>query len=68
MRPPTDYVLAIEEAGGKPRVFSTFTPAPEERIPPRMDLTYGLDVKDLSALDGASGLILPGGGDIDPSF
>ncbi|MQA99077.1 MAG: gamma-glutamyl-gamma-aminobutyrate hydrolase family protein [Actinobacteria bacterium] len=68
MRPPTDYVLALQSAGGYPRVFSTHNPASEVPIPAGMDLTAGLDPDDLSPLDGAIGLLLPGGGDIDPAM
>ena len=68
MRPPTDYVLAIESAGGWPRVFSTFTPSDPDDVPAGIDLTHGLDPDDISALDGAIGLVLPGGGDIDPQM
>ena len=68
MRPPTDYVLAVDAAGGWPRVFSTFVPAHPDDVPPGMDLTPGLHPDDVSPLDGAGGLILPGGGDIDPAM
>jgi len=33
-----------------------------------MDVTYGIDPLDASCLEGASGLLLPGGGDIDPEW
>ena len=68
MRPPTDYVLAVESAGGWARVFSTFVPSDPDDVPVGMDLTAGVDPDDLSPLDGAVGLVLPGGGDIDPAL
>jgi putative glutamine amidotransferase len=67
MRPPTHYLHAVESAGGYGRVFSTHNPASDVEIPVGMDLTSGLDPDDLSPLDGAIGLVLPGGGDIDPA-
>lgn len=68
MRPPTDYVHAVESAGGHARVFSTHDPSSDADIPAGMDLTTGLAPDDLSPLDDAVALLLPGGGDIDPAF
>ena len=68
MRPPTDYVYAIAKAGGRPRVFSPFKPSPDVKIPMGMDLTAAVDPDDVSPLDGAIGLVLPGGGDVDPAL
>lgn len=67
-RLPLTYVHAIELAGGRARVLSTFDANPTEEAPEGMDVHYGLDPLDPSSLDGASGLLLPGGGDIDPEL
>lgn len=67
MRPPIDYVHAVESAGGHARVFSTHDPSSDIDIPVGMDLTTGLAPDDPAPLDGAIALLLPGGGDIDPA-
>lgn len=66
-RVPTLYAHAIDKAGGLPKVFSPFDALrAEEHIPEGLPVTLGVEADDLSPLDGAVGLLLPGGGDIDP--
>lgn len=66
-RIPVLYASAIEKAGGYARVYSPFDHLrADERIPPGLDVTMDVDPEDTSPLDGAVGLLLPGGGDIDP--
>jgi putative glutamine amidotransferase len=67
-RLPLPYVQAVEAAGGRARVVSTFEPNPTEETPDGLDATHGLDPLDPSILEGASGLLIPGGGDIDPEL
>jgi gamma-glutamyl-gamma-aminobutyrate hydrolase PuuD len=49
-------------------VLSTFGPNPTEEVPEGLDVTLDLDPLDPTALEGASGLLIPGGGDIDPEL
>lgn len=66
-RLPSLYAHAVSRSGGVPKVFSPFDELrPEENIPPGVEIQLGVDPDDLSPLDGAIGLLLPGGGDIDP--
>lgn len=58
----------MELAGGRGKVLSTFDPNPTEEVPEGLDVLTGLDPLDPSPLDGASGLLIPGGGDIDPEL
>lgn len=67
-RLPLPYLQAVEASGGRARVLSTFELPPTESVPDGMDALLGLDPSDPSPLDGASGLLLPGGGDIDPEW
>ena len=67
-RLPTDYITAVRNAGGAPVVVSTFDLYPDEQPPPDVDVRAGLDPLDPSTLDGAVGLVLTGGGDVDPAF
>lgn len=67
-RLPLPYVAALREAGADARVFSTFSVVPAERAPEDLLVEVGLDPQDASPMDGAVGLVLPGGGDIDPAF
>jgi putative glutamine amidotransferase len=68
LRFPLTYAHAVRLAGGDPVVLSTFDTQPNAQIPEEYELLSGLDPLDASALDGLSGLVLPGGGDIDPSW
>lgn len=66
-RVPLLYARAIREARGEPRVFSPFDQLrPNEHVPKELQVTLETDPEDLSPLEGAVGLLLPGGGDIDP--
>jgi gamma-glutamyl-gamma-aminobutyrate hydrolase PuuD len=67
-RLPVPYVHAVELAGGKTRVLATFELPPEDDDPVEGDVHLGMDPLDASGLDGCSGLLLPGGGDIDPEW
>ncbi|HEY7874470.1 MAG TPA: gamma-glutamyl-gamma-aminobutyrate hydrolase family protein [Actinomycetota bacterium] len=67
-RLPLPYTAAVEASGGTTRVLSTFPLPPGEKASPDMDVELGLDPSDPSPLEGASGLVLPGGGDIDPEW
>ena len=65
---PLNYARAVQLAGGSPYVLSTFDIPPTEEVPDDVALTTGIDPYDASGLDGASALLLPGGGDIDPEW
>ena len=67
-RVPAPYAHAVKNAGGTPKVFSTFEGVPEEPIPEGLEVVTELDPYDSSPLEGAVGLVLPGGGDIDPEW
>ena len=62
------YAHAVSLAGGNPRVISTFELGPSEEPPEDLEVIQNIDPYDASALDGASGLVIPGGGDIDPEL
>jgi len=63
---PVPYAEAVRTTGGSPIVLSTFEP-PEE-TPEDLEVMAPLDPDDASLLDGAVGLVIPGGGDIDPEW
>lgn len=65
---PVTYAEAVSGAGGHPKIFSTFSLLPDQDVPEHLDVVLGVDPDDPSPLEGAAGLILPGGGDIDPSW
>ncbi len=67
-RLPLSYVGAVRRAGGRARVISTFQLLADEEVPADLDAVTGVDDDDTSVLDGAVGLLLPGGGDIDPEW
>ena len=67
-RLPLPYCEAVAAAGGATRVISTFHLLAGEEVPGDLEVVSGVDVDDTSALDGAIGLLLPGGGDIDPEW
>jgi putative glutamine amidotransferase len=66
-RVPVDYVAALERAGGDPYVLSTYALCDDEQPRADLDVLSGLDPDDTSVLDGAAGLVLSGGGDVDPA-
>ncbi|MGH2806747.1 MAG: gamma-glutamyl-gamma-aminobutyrate hydrolase family protein, partial [Actinomycetota bacterium] len=65
---PLPYATAVEMAGGHPRVLSTFDLPPNEDRPDGIEVLENLDPYDPSPLEGACGLVIPGGGDIDPEL
>ncbi|MDQ4026707.1 MAG: gamma-glutamyl-gamma-aminobutyrate hydrolase family protein [Actinomycetota bacterium] len=67
-RIPVPYMEAIHAAGGTPKLFSTFEAGREEAVPAHFEAEMGLAPDDSSPLGGATGLVLPGGGDIDPQW
>lgn len=66
-RLPVPYTHAVELGGAPVRVVGTFD-LPPGSDEPEGDVTLGIDPLDASCLEGASGLLLPGGGDIDPEW
>jgi len=67
-RLPLPYVDAVRAAGGDPVIYSTFELGPEQEHPAGYEAVMGLEPDDVSPLEEAAGLVLPGGGDIDPSW
>ncbi|MBA2725114.1 MAG: gamma-glutamyl-gamma-aminobutyrate hydrolase family protein, partial [Actinobacteria bacterium] len=68
-RVPLLYAREIDRAGGLPRVYTPFEQLRrDEKVPDVLHLEKGVNVDDSSPLDGAVGLLLPGGGDIDPMY
>lgn len=67
-RLPVPYTHAVESSGGRTKVLSTFELPPNEEVPRGMEVYSELDPYDPSCLEEASGLLLPGGGDIDPDL
>jgi putative glutamine amidotransferase len=55
-------------AGGHPKVLSTFHLPQNEELPEDLEVVEDLDPYDASPLEGACGLVIPGGGDIDPEL
>jgi gamma-glutamyl-gamma-aminobutyrate hydrolase PuuD len=66
-RLPLPYVDAVRAAGGDAVIYSTFELGPEQDHPAGYEAVMGLEPDDTSPLDDAAGLVLPGGGDIDPA-
>jgi putative glutamine amidotransferase len=68
-RIPKLYAHALKQAGGHPRLFSPFHTLREgDQTPGAPPIQMEVDPADLSALDGAVGLLLPGGGDVEPDL
>lgn len=67
-RVPIPYSHAVETSGGHTKVLSTFDLGPTQEAPANVEVLTELDPYDPSPLDGACGLLIPGGGDIDPEF
>jgi len=66
---PGPYVEAVRLSHGAPVVLSPFTAQrSDEAVPPGVSWLEGLEPGDPSPLDGVSGLILTGGGDVDPAL
>jgi len=68
LRLPIPYAHAVELAGGTPKVVSTFELGPTQEVPEGLEITDGLDPYDASVLEHVTGLLIPGGGDIDPEL
>lgn len=68
LRLPIPYAHAVELGGGNPKVISTFELSSTEEVPEGLEVIAGIDPYDASVLDGAGGLVIPGGGDIDPEL
>jgi putative glutamine amidotransferase len=68
-RVPITYLHALELAGASARVMSAFPKiVPGDEVPEDLDVSLGLDPDDPSPLEGAAGLLIPGGGDVDPAL
>lgn len=67
-RLPLPYVKAVAAAGGRVRIASAFTLPPSDEIPSDVEIVEDIDPDDTSVLEGAIGLVLPGGGDVDPGW
>jgi putative glutamine amidotransferase len=67
-RLPRDYVTALRRAGGEPVVASTFEMCEDDRPMGGLPVLEGLDPDDASVIEDSSGLVLTGGGDVDPAF
>jgi putative glutamine amidotransferase len=67
-RLPVPYAEALLAAGANPKIFSTFSLLPDQDVPEHLDIILAVDPDDPSPLRGAAGLLLPGGGDIDPAW
>lgn len=67
-RLPLAYTRAVAAAGGRVRIASAFHVPASHELPSGVEVLDGREPKDVSVLDGAAGLLLPGGGDIDPSW
>jgi putative glutamine amidotransferase len=65
---PTSYVEAVRSAGGSPFVVSPFSICGDEHRPDDLDVVSELDPDETSVLEWSSGLLLSGGGDVDPCF
>ncbi|HYI44041.1 MAG TPA: gamma-glutamyl-gamma-aminobutyrate hydrolase family protein [Actinomycetota bacterium] len=59
---------AVGTAGLSSKVLSPFEPLPSEQTPADLEVQTELDPYDASPLEGASGLVLCGGGDVDPDL
>ena len=67
-RIPLPYTHAVEASGGYPKVLSPFELPAHDDIPADLEIYSELDPYDPTPLEGACGLLIPGGGDIDPEF
>jgi putative glutamine amidotransferase len=68
LRLPLPYVNALSRAGADSKVLSPFELLPSERPPADLEIHAELDPYDGRLLHGACGLMLCGGGDVDPEF
>jgi gamma-glutamyl-gamma-aminobutyrate hydrolase PuuD len=65
---PIAYLDAVTRAGGSPFVISSFPMCPDEHSPDDIEVADGLAPEETSHLEWASGLMLTGGGDVDPAY
>lgn len=63
---PRNYAVSIEKAGGTPMVMSSHPLAPGETPPDHVETISDVDPEDVRLPDDAVGLVLTGGGDVDP--
>lgn len=68
LRLPLPYVQALDMVGLRSKVLAPFELLPSEEVPPGLEVHTELDPYDPSPLEGASALLLCGGGDIDPAL
>jgi putative glutamine amidotransferase len=67
-RLPLPYVRAITAADGRARIASAFTLQRTDDIPRDVEIVDHIDPDNTDVLDDAAGLVLPGGGDVDPGW
>ena len=67
-RIPVDYLAALRRAGGAPVVVSALEMCSEEAPSGHLEVLDALTPDDVSALEDSRGLVLTGGGDVDPAF
>jgi putative glutamine amidotransferase len=70
LRVPTHYILALKAAGAECVVASPFELRDDEELSDELqpfELIHIGDLGDPSVLDGMDGLLIPGGGDVDPA-
>jgi putative glutamine amidotransferase len=67
-RVPTSYVTAVRRAGSVPFVLSSHELCEDEGIPDDLEVMQGLPPDEVAPLEWASGLVLTGGGDVDPAL
>jgi putative glutamine amidotransferase len=67
-RMPVDYISAIRRAGGVPLVLSTHAMCAGEHTPEGIEMRDNLAPQDTAGVGRAAGLLLTGGGDVDPAF
>jgi putative glutamine amidotransferase len=67
-RYPLAYVKALQLAGGKAMVLAPFALADDPGAPPEVPVRASVDPDDPTLLEGATGLVLTGGGDFDPAL
>ena len=66
-RTPIAYTHAVDLAGGKPVVYSAFGPSEQDKPVRGLRVLHELDPETAELSEHATGLLLTGGGDIDPA-
>lgn len=66
-RTPVTYTHALELAGGNSVVYSAFGPAEKDKPIKGLRVLHDLDPETAELEEDATGLVLTGGGDIDPA-